>query len=100
MNCYSKIMPYQQPRQITGSTLGGTPIAPSMLNNPDFTPGFLKTQIGRKVKIEFLIGTSTFTDRIGTLISVGASYILLRLEESDDILMADIYSIKFVTIYL
>ena len=39
-------------------------------------------------------------DRTGTLLAVGASYILLRLIESDDIMMCDIYSIKFVTILL
>jgi hypothetical protein len=70
-----------------------------MSDNPAFVPGFLRTQIGRKVRVEFLIGTGTTTDRIGTLVGVGASYILIRLEETDDILMADLYSIKFVTFY-
>jgi hypothetical protein len=51
------------------------------------------------VKIEFLIGTNTFTDKSGTLIGVGANYILLREADSDDILTCDFFNIKFVTIF-
>ena len=65
-----------------------------------FTPGFLRTQIGRKMRVEFLLNQGPLVDRTGTLLAVGASYILLRLIESDDIMMCDIYSIKFVTILL
>ena len=65
-----------------------------------FTPGFLRTQIGRRMRVEFLLGTNLLTDRTGTLIAVGASYILLRPIDSDDLVMCDIYSIKFVTILL
>lgn len=84
---------------VPGSTLGGAQIAPSMLNNPNFIPGFLRTQIGKQIRVEFLIGTGVITDRIGKLVGVGSSYILLTPTGTDDILMADIYSIKFVTIY-
>ncbi len=87
------------PVPATGATLGGSPIAPSTLTNPAFIPGFLRTQIGQRVRVEFLIGTGTTTDRIGTLVGVGASYILILLQETDDILMADLFSIKFVTFY-
>lgn len=87
------------PIPATGSTLGGAQIAPTTLTNPAYVPGFLRTQIGKRVRVEFLIGTGTTTDRIGTLMGVGAAYILILLEETDDILMADLYSIKFVTIY-
>lgn len=65
-----------------------------------FTPGFLRTQIGRRIRVEFLLGTNLLTDRTGTLVAVGASYILLRPIDSDDLMMCDIYSIKFVTIIL
>ena len=61
--------------------------------------GFLRTQIGRKVRVEFLIGTSTMTDRIGVLIGVGANYILLNEIETDDILACDFYNIKFIRFY-
>lgn len=73
---------------------------PVTLESPLFTPGFLRTQIGRRVRVEFLLGTNLLTDRTGTLVAVGASYILLRMLESDDLMMCDIFSIKFVTIIL
>jgi hypothetical protein len=72
---------------------------PTTLQSTMFTPGFLRTQIGRKMRVEFLIGTGTLLDRTGTLVGVGASYILLKMVDSDDIMVCDIYSIKFVTLF-
>lgn len=76
--------------------------APVTLESSLFTPGFLRTQIGKLMRVEFLVGTNGLTDRTGTLIAVGASYILLRLVSGDlnagNTMMCDIYSIKFVTI--
>lgn len=72
---------------------------PPVTTDIEYTQGFLRTQIGKRVKIEFLIGTNSTTDRIGTLLDVGISYVLIRLVETDDILMGDLYAIKFVTIY-
>lgn len=74
-------------------------ISPMTTQDMMYTPGFLRTQIGSDVRIEFLIGTNSTTDRIGKLVGVGTSYVLLRLQETDDILLADLYSIKFVTFY-
>lgn len=75
--------------------------APQTLQSTMYTPGYLRTQIGRRVRVEFLIGSNgPLVDRIGTLLGVGASYILLQPVDSDDILLCDIYSIKFVTILL
>ena len=51
-------------------------------------------------RVEFLIGTNgPLVDRIGTLLEVGASYIVLRLYMTNDIIICDLYSIKFVTVY-
>ena len=71
---------------------------PEILTNPIYTPAFLREQIGKLVRVEFLIGTNNLVDRIGILEDVGASYILLRSLESNTTVYADIYSIKFVTI--
>ena len=71
---------------------------PEIITNSMYTPAFLRTQIGKLVRIEFLIGTNNLTDRIGILEDVGISYILLRSIESGNILYCDIYSIKFVAI--
>ena len=71
---------------------------PEVLTNPIYTPGFFKTQIGRLMRVEFLIGTNNLVDRIGILAEVGASYILLRSFENDSLVYCDIYAIKFITI--
>ena len=74
------------------------PNSPEILTNPIYTPGFLREQIGKLMRVEFLIGTNNLVDRIGILDDVGASYILLRSFENDSLVYCDIYSIKFITI--
>lgn len=96
----------------SGPPFGGVPLAtmpsaapssaqtPQTVQSPYYTAGYLKKYIGRDVRIEFLIGSSgPIVDRIGTLLEVGASYVTIRPIRSNDILMCDLYSIKFVTIY-
>lgn len=74
--------------------------APSTVQSPYYTAGFLRNFLGRSMRVEFLIGTSgALVDRVGVLVEVGASYIVLRPLLSDDLVMCDLYSIKFVTIY-
>lgn len=106
-------MQYPTPHMPTGYPTGGTatplvpsaggypaaPISempPSTVQSTMYIPGFLKSQIGRLVRVQFLMGTGTLVDRTGTLVGVGASYILLKLIESDDVMLCDMYSIKFV----
>ena len=72
--------------------------SPEILTNNIYTPAFLRQQIGKLVRVEFLIGTNNLVDRIGILQDVGASYILLRSFENDSLVYCDIYSIKFITI--
>ena len=74
------------------------PNSPEILTNNIYTPAFLREQIGKLMRVEFLIGTNSLTDRVGILEDVGASYILLRAIESNNLVYCDIYSIKFVTI--
>ncbi|RCX07808.1 hypothetical protein DFR58_1497 [Anaerobacterium chartisolvens] len=104
---------YPPPSLPTGMPLGpapgGTPSLPpssslagqttQTLQSPQFTAGFLKTQIGKRVRVDFLIGTNTLTDRSGILVGVGTSYILLRSETLGSVTMCDLYSIKFVTFF-
>lgn len=71
---------------------------PETLKNTVYTPAFLRKHIGRLVKVEFLIGTTYLEDRTGILLEVGASYIVLRSVQDNNLLYCDIYSIKFVTI--
>lgn len=85
----------QEQKQETRQTQNNIP---EVLTNPIYTPGFLRTQIGKLMRVEFLIGTNNMTDRVGFLEEVGASYILLRSFEGDTMIYADLYAIKFITI--
>lgn len=72
--------------------------SPEVLTNNIYTPAFLREQIGKLIRVEFLIGTNNLTDRTGILEDVGVSYILLRSIESGNLVYCDLYSIKFVNI--
>ena len=73
--------------------------APMTAESTEFLNGFLRTQIGKRVRVDFLVGTNTFLDRSGLLLGVGANYILLREASTDDLLVCDFFNIKFVTIF-
>jgi hypothetical protein len=66
--------------------------------DPAFLQGYMRTLIGRRVRIEFLIGTQILQDRSGTIVDVGVSYVTLR-DASGSIVVCDIYSVKFVTVF-
>lgn len=70
---------------------------PETLTNAAFLPAYLSSQIGKWMRVEFLIGNN-LTDRVGKLIEVGASYIVLQLLDPNSVLLCDLFSIKFVTI--
>ena len=68
---------------------------PETLTNSIYTPAFLRNYIGKLLKVEFLIGTTNLQDRIGILLEVGASYIVLRSVQDNNLLYCDIFSIKW-----
>lgn len=70
---------------------------PETLTQSIYTPGYLNNYIGRLMRVEFLIGSQT-TDRVGYLREVGASYIVLESVDYGNLMMCDLYSIKFATI--
>lgn len=69
------------------------------LDSLQFLNGYLRTQIGQNVTVEFLFGTGTLTDRTGTLTGVGANYIIIRELGTNNLLVCDFFSIKLVRIY-
>ncbi|APM40348.1 hypothetical protein [Clostridium kluyveri] len=87
--------PALTPAPTTFEMAPGAPVT----QDTDFVQGYLRTQIGKRVRATFLLGTGTLQDRTGILESVGISYIILRNEETNTKEMADIYSIKFVVIF-
>ena len=72
---------------------------PETLTNPDFLPAYLRKQIGKWVRVDFLIGGG-IEQRVGVLEEVGASYIILNVIEPATLLVCDLFSIKFVTVVL
>ena len=98
---YSSPTPVQQAPStpIAQAPLNGDVLLPETVLSTAFTQGYLRTQIGRHVKVEFLIGTNMFVDREGILMDVGTSYIIIRETETDDLLLCDMYSIKFVRFF-
>ncbi|EPR09272.1 hypothetical protein [Ruminiclostridium papyrosolvens] len=95
-----------QPQNMNQSLNPLAPITPTTEPQPmttqstEFMNGFLRTQIGKTVRVEFLIGTGTLVDKFGRLLAVGANYLVLRQAETDDIVVCDFFTIKFVTFYL
>ncbi|MCY6369333.1 hypothetical protein [Clostridium ganghwense] len=102
-------IPVDEPRQVPPKT---QPTPPGTTGGPDFqiqpgppvqeiqyTQGWLRTQIGKYMKFEFLIGTNFLIDREGILVEVGVSYIVIKEAGTNDTLMCDLYSIKFARVY-
>lgn len=61
--------------------------------------GFLRTQIGRYMRVEQLIGSDSTEDRYGFLVGVGNNYLLLQDISSGSVAIVDLYSIKYVYMY-
>jgi hypothetical protein len=73
------------------------PIEPP-LTNIAYLQAYLRQNIGKPVRVEFLLGTSILEDKTGTLEDVGISYIVLR-DFGGTKVVCDLYSIKFVNIF-
>lgn len=75
------------------------PIWGSLPNvDTNYLQEYLKSMLGRLVKADFLIGSDNLICKEGILKEVGTDYIVLELLQSNDLLVGDLYSIKFVQI--
>ena len=68
-------------------------------NSIQYLNGILRTQIGRYVRVQQLVGSNIIQDYDGFLIGVGINYIILQDYSSENIRMLDIYGIKDVYVY-
>lgn len=68
-------------------------------NAIQYVNGFYRTQIGRYVRVEQLMGSNTLDTQEGYLIGVGINYILLQEAPTGNILIVDIYGIKNMYVY-
>ena len=57
---------------------------------------FLRTQIGKNVRMQFLIGTNTLIEKAGVLIAVGDNFVVLKEAGSGEILVCDFDGAKFI----
>ena len=67
--------------------------------NLQYMNGFLRTQMGKYVRVQHLLGSNVIEDRYGYLVGVGVNYILLQEISTGNILVLDFYNIKYVYIY-
>lgn len=79
-----------------GELANSVQVAPSELN---YLNGFIKTQIGRKVTVDFLLGTNTIISKTGFLVGVASDFIVLNEENTNDITTCDFNNIKFIRFY-
>ncbi len=57
---------------------------------------FLRTQIGKNVSMQFLVGTNALVEKSGTLVGLGSNYVILRESGTDEILICDLNDVKFI----
>ncbi|MDD6043971.1 MAG: hypothetical protein PUB87_09560 [Eubacteriaceae bacterium] len=69
-------------------------------DNLQYLNGFLRTQIGKYMRVEQLVGSNTIEERYGYLVGVGANYIILQELSTNNVMALDYYNIKLVYIYL
>ncbi len=79
-----------------GELANSVQVSPSELN---YLNGFIKTQIGRKVTVDFLLGTNTMISKTGFLVGVASDFIVLNEENTNDITTCDFNNIKFIRFY-
>lgn len=72
---------------------------PVTADSLQYLNGFIRTQIGRRVTIDFLVGSNTIVSKSGFLLGVASNYILLNELDTNDITTCDFYNIKFIRFY-
>jgi len=68
-------------------------------NALQYMNGIFRTQIGRYVRVQQLVGSNITQDFDGFLIGVGINYIILQEYSNQDIRILDIYGIKQMYVY-
>lgn len=72
------------------------PVTPESIQ---FLNGFIRTQIGRRVSVDFLVGSNSIVTKTGYLLGVATNYILINELDTDDITACDFYNVKFIRFY-
>lgn len=106
LSCVTKEVPAKRPTQMLVKAecenrslplANGRAYLPDTLTNPAFFQGYLKSHMGKLIKIESLIG-NCLECRVGTLLDIGADYIVIKLYRSCCSMMIQANDIKYITI--
>lgn len=84
---------------IQGSSTPAGGIGAEQNNSVEYLNGLIRTQIGRRASIDFLLGTSGMVTKDGYILGVGSNYILINEVDTDDITACDFYNIKFIRFF-
>ncbi len=71
---------------------------PPLVTERGYIPHFLAENIGQLVRAEFFIGNGQYLDKVGRIFEVGINYFVLDDINFNQLVMCDLYSVKFVTI--
>lgn len=119
-----EILGSNQPQNMSSNTIAGLKPAPERLDTIPITQdiiqtattpeggigaeqndsieylnGLIRTQIGRRASIDFLLGTTGMVTKDGYILGVGSNYILINEVDTDDITACDFYNIKFIRFF-
>lgn len=61
--------------------------------------GFMRTQIGRYMRLEQLMGSNNIEQRFGFLVGLGSNYVILQEITSGNIMVVDLFTIRLTYIY-
>lgn len=95
----------QNTMQTNINSVGNTAITdfsnpfPVTAESIQYLNGFIRTQIGRRITVTFLVGSNLLEEKSGFLLGVGANYILINELDTNDLTACDFYNIKFIRFY-
>lgn len=66
---------------------------------PQYFQGYLRTLVGRRMKVTFFLGEDISMDLVGQLLFVGAEHFIIREVETDDLTSCDFETLTFVEVF-
>ncbi len=91
----SSPMTISQPNMLFNENVNGSNIM-NLVNPCGDMNNFLRTQIGKVLNVQFLLGTNALVEKTGVLLGVGSNYIVLRDSETNDLILCNFDDIKFI----
>ncbi len=80
------IYEYNQPYSVTSQ-------------NIQYLNSFMRTQIGRMIEVNFLLGSTNMMNLEGRLLGVGANFILMNEHGTNNATAVDFYNIKYIRFF-